>query len=192
MAAFFTAAELATQLQLDSVDTATADQLAVQASDTIRSYLGQSIDRKRGDIYQAYGDGSELFLLPELPVTAVSGVSVGGIALDATEYAWMPRGQVYRVVVAGLDVLAWMGLWPVGTLIRVSYDHGYTTVPATIKQVAMEIAGNLYSNPAGGITGESVASYSVTYSVSTALASGRMMLNPDQKERLRPYRAVNL
>lgn len=193
MANFFTAAELATQLQLDSVDTATASQYADLASGIIRDYLHQSIDRKRADVYQAYGDGSELFLLPELPVTAVSAVSVGGVLLSSAEYAWMPRGQVYRTVVAGTDVAAWMGSWPIGVIVSVTYDHGYTAVPSTIKGVALEIAGSVYSNGGGaGILQETIAGYSVTYARSSAMAAGSMSLTDDQKLRLRPYRAVNL
>lgn len=193
MANFFSREELAAQLQVDTIDNATADQYAAFASDALRAYLHQQVDRVRGDKAVLEATGSTMLVLPELPVTAVSGVKAGGVSLVTTDYEWWAGGQLYRLVYAGTaDTPRIVGYWPYGTVVEVTYDHGYTTVPGAIKEVALELAANLYSNP-GGVAQESVASYSVMWATRSSDTDqyGRMYLTAEQKLRLAPYRMLS-
>lgn len=192
MAAFFTVDELEAHLRVTVSDTDAAEQYADSASGIIRDYLGQRIDRVRNDTAVVVGDGSELLMLPEMPVTAVSAVSVGGSALSVGEWSFGPKGQLWRYVSAS-EVLSWVAKWPKGVPVTVTYDHGYVAVPAAVKAVALELAAGLYQNPAG-VVSEAVGQYSVTYGSSSAGggATGRMGLRQDQMMRLLPYRSPNI
>ena len=188
---FASADELAIQLQ-QSVDAEVAEQLLTQATQIVRDWTGQTISRVTGDVFQDYSDGSDIFMLPQIPVTAVSAVSVGGVSLGSAEWAFSTRGALYRVLLTGSTVALWKGYWERNIPVRVTYDHGYTAIPAAVKSIVLELAGQLYTNPVGSIQSESVAGYSVTYAVSTAISAGRMGLTSDMQERLKSYRLRDL
>jgi hypothetical protein len=193
MTALFELAELAEVLQQD-LDMATATELASLASDAVRGEIQQTITAVTGDTVTVYGDGNELLVLPELPVTGVTGVSVGGTALNVGEYEFRARGQLLRLALAGTaDSSPVYYCWPAGTPVTVTYDHGYATVPGAIKSVALEIALATYANPSQ-VMSESVASYSVTYAFAGG-ATGQVAqfgLTDVQKRRLDPYRNLNM
>ncbi|MDZ7732206.1 MAG: hypothetical protein U5R31_03060 [Acidimicrobiia bacterium] len=113
-------------------DVAAADepkvtQLLEDASSLVRKVARLHISEVSDDEIEVDGDGSRRLLLPEIPVTAVSAVSVEGEALDADDYRWWAWG--------GLDRRDG-DCWPVGPrTVTVTYTHGESPVPAWIVSI---------------------------------------------------------
>jgi len=73
--------------------------------------------------------------------------------------------------------------WPFGVPAVVTYSHGYTTIPSTIKAVALELAANTYANPefvASKTVGEVTETYPTLFT-----------LTPWQRSALDVYRRVD-
>jgi hypothetical protein len=158
-APFFTSTDLANWLQLDPsvINAGTATLLAQLASDVIRDEIRLSVDHVDNDQVTLWGDNGEILLLPERPVTAVTSVLLDNQALvpvvqDATStmlmYDWRPDGRLYRIVYGGSFYAGeLMFKWPSGVPVKITYNHGWTSVPSALKSVALQIAAQAYSNP---------------------------------------------
>ena len=155
--------DLSTFLQetFDAEDTLTATLLLDIASGMVRDHL------KIGDLNAVAADVVELdpingvVFLPSLPVTAVSLVET----FDGT--AWSTAAaSTYRVskrlgIIFGLPGLGVR--WPAGPETwRVTYDHGFTVIPSTIKGVVLGVAARERSTPTG-LAAETFGPHSVRY-----------------------------
>lgn len=197
MAPFFTTAELAEQLQVNpsSLDSATATLFATLASDIIRDDLAgggepQQVDFMANDTITLYGDHSNIIVLPQLPVTAVTSVTLAGLPLQPADYQWRDNGRIYRNVYSGsqfADMQNW--IWPFGVPVAVVYSHGYTTIPSALKEVALELAARNYSNPTL-VNAQTTGPYSVTYM--SRMGKVGMSLSDDQLTRLSAYRNLDM
>jgi len=138
MAAFATAAELASFLQVASVDTASANQALNIASQAIRDYCGWSISQETVTSKTLDGTGERSIWLPTLLLTAVASVVEDGTTLTVTtDYDWTSYGRLVR-----------NGCWPrTARSVVVTYTHGYATVPDSVKGVCLAAAGRRYQNP---------------------------------------------
>jgi len=182
MTAFFTHIELAQQLQLDpdTINNETALMLADLTSDIIRDELRQQINQATETI-TLYGDGSELIMLPERPVTAVDTVLLDG--QPVTPIDWRTNGALRRVLYPGSQYAnqqVWC--WPRGVPVQVTYTHGYTAVPNTIKAVALELAAAAYMNPSAA-TSQTAGPYTMTIAAT---------LSDEQRTRLDRYRTIDV
>lgn len=155
---FFTPADLGARIQVSIADDdPTAILLSQLASDAVRDDLRLSVDLIVDDEITLYGDNGEIMLLPERPVTKVSSVILDNIALvpvmqDATStllmYDWRPDGRLYRIVYGGSFYAGELNFkWPTGVPVKITYSHGYQTVPSAFKSVALELAAAAYVNP---------------------------------------------
>lgn len=139
--AFATVAELGLHLQttIGADKTATA-QLAVDlATGLIKAELGQQVDQATtSETFQA--NYSNVLLLTELPVTAVTSVVYDDSTLTTDDYTWNRAGIVTKA--EGF-------FWEKETV--VTYTHGYLTtdVPTVIKAVCLSVASRYYDNPKG-------------------------------------------
>lgn len=72
--------------------------------------------------------------LPDPPVTTITSVEVDGVASD---YDIDPSGRI----------------WPrtTGDQITIVYTHGYTTIPDTVRLVALRLAARIFKNPMGRV-----------------------------------------
>jgi hypothetical protein len=164
VAAFATVDELAeyTRKAIDSdAAVVSASRLLDVASAAIRSYCRQSFDLVTGDVV-VLDDPAGLpgVLLPELPVLAVTSVETLSdgtwTALAADGFEWDSYGRVWLTGKAPV----W---WPRLTRsVRVTYNHGYASVPEDVKAVCLALAGRLYTNPLG-LVSESIGNYAVRY-----------------------------
>jgi hypothetical protein len=143
--AFATADDLASFLQLPSVDRYTAELLLDQASDAVREETGQDvIIATTTEVYDGLpGDHpyADTVFLRQVPVTAVSGVSSDGVALAADEYEWSARGVIVRLRRPFSDALGG---------IAVTYTHGWDTTALQYRvaqSVALQVAARAYVNP---------------------------------------------
>lgn len=195
---FFTPRDLAYRLQIDpaAINLGTACLLAELASDAVRQDLWLTVDYIENDIITLYGDYSDMLVLPERPVTAVSSVILAGETLTQSRpgdtststpmFDWRPDGRLYRVVYGG-QVFAsqrrWY--WPNGVPVTVTYSHGYQIVPSSFKSVALELAAGVYNNP------EMHSNERVGW-VEWATKNVDLNLNDQQRTSLDYYRRLNI
>jgi hypothetical protein len=158
------------QLALDPADSSAAFLLSV-ASGMIRRYLEQDITQVTGDVEYVDPVGGGYAFLKQLPVQSVSLVetSADGVTwatVPASNYTVSRRlGIVYAKPYTGEQ-------WPnTPESWRVTYSHGYATVPDELKGVACSIAARFYSTPAG-IDMERTGQRQVKYSLESAGFSG--------------------
>jgi len=139
-------ADLATLIQ---VPIATADEPAAQAaidaaSAAIRGYCGQVLTLVAADRVLVSPCWGRVFL-PELPVLAVSAVSLAGTALDAG--AWSFDGRTGELVRFDPNAVPppWPSAWDAGYRnVDVTYDHGWAVLPADLVDVAARVASRRY------------------------------------------------
>jgi hypothetical protein len=167
MAAFVTVSLLEAALQRQLVGAAASEALD-EACETVRDYLGQRLDFVADDTVVLHGTGRPTLLLPELPVQAVSAVTVtdaDGTTTALTSTDWALDG--HDGVLWRLDAYG----WPAGIAnVAVTYDHGYAAVPASIRGVAISLANRIYRRHASqlGLRSEQLAAYSYVNEPTTA------------------------
>jgi hypothetical protein len=196
MSAFCTVQDVADLLQLElAEDNASVLRAILEASAAVQNYCRQVIERVEDDVVEfVFARGRRLFL-PELPVVAVSEVVEDGEALAETDdYVLAAHGVLHRV---GRD-------WAGGTaFIRVTYSHGYETIPTDIVAVVTRAAARAYqaglraanANGVPGIAATSLGDYSVTFTgegggEGVMGASAAPMLLRSEKEILSRYRVT--
>lgn len=181
MASFATPAELASALQVASVDTATAQLNLDIATAAIISYCGWGIlEATVADDARNARGGRSLFL-PTFRLTAVTEVVADGVTLTVgDDYEWWSYGELERVGAC----------WPhKPRSVVVSYTHGFNPLPADVKGVCLSLAGRGYTNPNGTKTGTRTAGpFTETAnwgdSPATQLsATEKAMLGPYKRER---------
>lgn len=164
MTAFATAEELASYMQIDGIDRASADLALNSATGAIQGACRQTFFAVIGDTVTLDGYTNRL-ALPQRPVTAVTAVSLtdyyGGPAYLAAAGSWRLSGShlIRNGYGWGSAVInTWgYGGWP--ALVTVTYNHGYTTVPADVKDVCLKLAADRFLNPQG-LESEQVDDYS--------------------------------
>ncbi len=141
------------------------------ACDTCRTVAEQSFNETVGDVITLDGSGTDALLLPRLPVNAAGTVLVSGSAI--TDYMLNGNGILFRGSVgAALDAADPRPVWPAGRQnVVVTYDHGYGTVPASVRMVALSIATRLIVQ--GVAIEETIGDVKVRYAVAaTDLTNG--------------------
>lgn len=154
MAAFATAAHLATYLRTatadeaaagspDILDTAVAEQALDAATGYIRGWCHWSITEET--VTETYRLRSNVLDLPTLRLTAVTLVSLnGGPNLTVgRDYVWDRSGRV--------EFLAWT-VWARTTGVTITYTHGWPEPPEEVRGVCLELAAQLYGNPARNLS----------------------------------------
>lgn len=184
MAAFAIAEDLASFLQVPTVDRYTAEMLLDLASDAVRDEIHQQIDQSTTvEIYDGLPNDhpwAHVIFLRETPVTAVSGVVSDGVTLASGEYEWSARGPIVRNI--GVFSQAERG-------ISVTYTHGWAPGSrelATARGVAIQVAARAYVNPMQ-VDRVTVGGISRDYARSDP-RPGRLELSEFEKRRLDPLR----
>lgn len=180
---FIDETDLAAYLHVDDLDNDDLATIAIDAAcEVVRGWLDQEVNQNTGDTVVLDGNPSDVLLLPELPVTAVTTVKVDYDTDNPTtlvagaddDYVLGDGGMLYRID---------GGNWDYGRQsIQVTYTHGWSSVPTDIKMVALQVAARIYD--AGHAVRESVGSYNVEY------IPGAAGLNDYEKAVLRKYRRV--
>lgn len=183
-----------------------AVQLLAEASALIRNYTRQTITQVLGDEIVLDGDYSTTLVLPELPVTDVTKLETlesdaTWTEVDTTSYSFSRAGVV--TYTDGWPSWPYYSRFPSGVQnIRVTYDHGYETIPDDIRHACVQIAARLYlsttvtvSGTAGAVTqqSETIGGYSYDTRYDTASATttvGVSGLTPQEQISLDRYRRV--
>jgi hypothetical protein len=147
-------APLITSLDLPRLDPEDASEAAVDASGLVRGYTGWHIAPTITETLLMQGQGGAYLSLPTLFVTAVSAVTIDGVAATMPgDVTWGANGRLY-----------WGGaLWPTSFgSVTVTFTHGYAVVPADVRAVTKAVARRMVANPSLARQ-EAVAGYSATY-----------------------------
>lgn len=129
-----------------TLDTDRAQQVLNQATALIQGWCRQNLFAVSNDVVTVDPYDTGQCFLPELPVTAVTQVQYldcrtnTWTTLDPSFYRWNSRGKVYLTQTPDF----WP--WQYDT-IQVTYSHGYSTIPADLQGVCLQIAARLFSNP---------------------------------------------
>jgi hypothetical protein len=160
--AFADAPALGTYLGVgDDLDTDRADLVLALASDLIRASAGQTLHRVEDDVVIVWPTGRFAFL-PELPVIAVSKVEQlntdGASWLDVslTSFDFWGDGTIV------LPLPTWSSRRWNPRAVRVTYTHGYDTIPGELTAVTLSLAARLYANPIG-VASEGMGAHSAAY-----------------------------
>ncbi|MDF3280919.1 hypothetical protein [Gordonia sp. N1V] len=135
----------------DGFDSATVASAISWASSIVRDYTKQQFDLVENDVEIVTPHGYSA-TLAQIPVVAVSMVEAKSIdpVTGAASYAtitawdWAPNGIVY------CTKRSVMGGWPQYMLpggLRVTYTHGFATVPEDITSVCARLAFQFMTNP---------------------------------------------
>lgn len=147
-----------------------AEMALGMATGMIQSFTGQTIFFVEDDSVTVRPRGSTVFL-PEVPVTAVSDVTVDAEPL---------------VVDSGYTVDLSAGLLRLSSCadaVTVTYSHGYVSVPFPVRLACLKIAEQIMSGgSSGAVRSESVGTYSVTYDTDGASSSDSW------QDLVRPYK----
>lgn len=142
MADFATAADLDAHLDDDTVPQTQAEQAIAGATGRIRDWTEQNIwpPEEAVLVKRVPFPGRRRVQLPHppaIPVT-VTQVEVDGEALDPDGWELDRLNDLHRA-----DGLLWTGR------VEVTYTHGFAQVPATVKNVCLELAAREVGNPEG-------------------------------------------
>ena len=175
------------------------------AGELIRRFCGWHIWPSLTETVPKLRVGSaNIIMLPTLHVTDVSSVSVGYEVVEPNNYAWFDSGSVQLGVNA-----AWLGRYSydnvgagpgggyapdpfarlagvpngLGRLVEVTMTHGYTDVPAEVKQVAFELASAAAEMPAGNVRNIETPGFRLSLSQDAGLA-----MNTGQMDRLAGFK----
>lgn len=152
------ASAAATGVATTGADRAQAQAMLDQATAEMLEHMDRDVTVIANDVVTLDASGPSL-LLPAWPVTAVSEVTVDGVALSLPgDIQWYPDGRLFRL--AGGSPMSW-GVKRQS--IVVTYSHGETT-SAGLKSVCMARAGRLLENPTA-VANESSGAITVNYGV---------------------------
>lgn len=171
---------------LTTEEAARADALLASASARVRVECRQDLTAATSTVRRRVIEG--VVRLPQRPVTDVTDVKrPDGTALT---FNWPGLGHVQVWLLAPLDDFVDVP-WPPHELdvVDVTYDHGYTEIPAELVAVTVNIALRaLGQKPTdGGTSKETIQSYS--YERGTVGAAGPLGLLPDERELCKRYAA---
>ena len=184
MAAFATAEDLASFLQVPTVDRYSAELLLDLASDAVRDEVHQDIDQATTtEVYDGLPPGhpwAHVIFLRQVPVTAVSAVVSDGLTLPSSAYEWRGTGTI-------ISTFGMFSAYDRG--ISVTYTHGHAPGSrglATARSICLQVAARAYVNP-GQVERITVGGISREFARSDP-RPGRLELSEYEKRRLDPLR----
>jgi hypothetical protein len=177
--------QLAAYMALPLVSTDPAALLYLSAaSGTVRDYLQQELTVVTGDVFLADPIAGAYVFLPEHPVTSVALVELYDDTV--TPGVWSTADPTTYTVSKRLGIIAGKpgcGVsWPTDPETwRITYNHGFATLPDSLLGVVLGVAARAYSSPAS-IETERIGGYQVKYAVE---GEG---FTPIEKKALNRYR----
>lgn len=136
------------------------------ASGMVRDYLHQQITAVADDVILVDPIDGSYGLLPELPISDVSLVETSDgttwTTVDPSAYTVSKRlGMIAAKPDTGVQWPSEPESW------RVTYSHGFATVPDSIVGVVLGVAARAYATPVG-VDLEHVGGYQVKYQIESA------------------------
>lgn len=186
--------EAALGRDLTTEEAARIDFLLSSASSRIRAYTRQDFTFVEDDEAVLRPVGT-VIRLPQLPVTEVTNVvaiGLGGLP-DVTLGGWSWDG-ISKVDIRGIGSVVlnlpewWYSYGP--DTYRVTYSHGYATIPQDVVDAAINmILRVLYSpSPVEGMVNEKIGQYGYQMQQGSGAAGASIAMNSSDKELLSSYR----
>ena len=155
-----------------------------RASERVRSYTGQTISRVIDDVKNVPVRNLVAFM-PQLPADKPTVVKFDGVTfLENTAWYWDPIQ--YRLCGINPYITSgnFSGWWwrQNDKYVTVTYSHGYTTVPDSIKEIVCTIAFRMSKTPdaaEGGTRQEGAGGVNITYASET-LSSGANLTSSEK------------
>jgi len=165
MTALITPAQLASRLRVPvaSLDAPSAQDACDHATGMVRGVSAQTLSFVAGDTIDLPG-GERILRLPQRPVVVDGGNPLtvielgeyGGIDVTMIEHrdytrlgADLKRGWPWWYGASqrlqGWPYTRLTGVW--APTVRVTYSHGYATLPDEVTSIVLDVAAVLYSNP---------------------------------------------
>lgn len=177
MAALVTPTQLASRLQQD-VDTSSAQDACDKASGLVRAIAGQQFDFVSQETVVLHG-GDRTLTLPQRPIVFDAGPNLLTVVemgeFGGTDVALVQDRDYSRIGNELTRGYPWwwnntqrlmgyprtrpLGVW--APRVRVTYSHGYTTIPDDVQSIVLDVASVLFDNPTG-LRSVSIDDYSET------------------------------
>ena len=158
-----------------------------RASIWANDYTGRRLkSRSNSDTYD--GDGSDLLLLSDYPVTAISDIRIDDGTNEGAPESVSPD-DISLSSLNGLIKLKNGVMFVKGFLnVSVAYTAGYTTAPETVKEAVLLYVGHLYrrqyADQKFGVQSETVGDRTTTYGSDDIIPKAKSLLNPYRSERV--------
>ncbi len=154
-----------------------AQQSLDTASDAIRSLVKQDLDAVTSTavLLNPNPSGSATIVLPPpYPVNSVASVETLGTDLVTwtlltyqQDWNWRTDGILTRIAVPSDVTNVPIVNWPtIPQSVRVTYQHGYASIPGGLISICLSSAARQFTNPTG-IVQESLGGYMVRYAPNT-------------------------
>lgn len=166
--AYATDAEYLARLALDDATkpTPTADQRALllaRSKLAIDSFCRRDFDEHKAADIAMEGNGTDRYLLPSYPVSAVNSVEVDGESLTETQLAEIKKTS-WGLVILPFSVAE-------DTPIAMNVDHGYAAgaAPAPVKEACLMLASRMWRHfsarerVAEGVSEETLGDYTISF-----------------------------
>lgn len=192
-----TAGDLASLLQIPSIDTATANLLLEMATAVVQATTGQRIIQVQDDeiVLDLDEYDTDWYLyLPQRPVTAVSSVAIGSTVLvPVTDYTvQFGRGRLWRSCGWRSELIRFPDQ---PSTVAVTYTHGYPDGHQKLqlaRSAVLSMINALYANPTGAASVR-IDDYAATYAaMERQLASSQFLTLALKKQYTRSPRSPRL
>lgn len=137
------------------------------ATEAVQRYCGWHIAPAR-DVTVTLDGGSSVLYLPTLKLNSVASVVVDGVTMLAEDYEWSRATGNLRSKLYGGFPDSWGG-------VVVTFNSGFSTVPADVQQVVLQMSAMALSSPTGA-TREQAGQVSMQWATTAAGVAGGMSL----------------
>ncbi len=158
---------------------AVVTELLNKAKEDIDGYCRHDFDEHKDAIVVLEGNGTEKYLLPVFPVTAISEIDLDGEALSEQQLQqvkWLPWGSLYLPFKVGKSVQ-----------IAIKCSYGYADTPTNVREAALRLVSRYARLPqvkeriAVGMENEKIADYSASFKKQDIDADIAILLAKDRK-----------
>lgn len=180
-APFISSEDLAAYTKIDTLDSLLAQIALDAACETVRGFCDQGLDEATSTDAWLDGTGSATIRLPRFPVSALTALAVSVDRADAAPETLTENTDFVLNTETGVLTRIDGGVfYESPQSVKVSYTHGYSTVPSDARLVALQVAARIYE--LGMVENESVGGISATY------VAGAGQLTDAEKDALYRYR----
>ena len=147
----------------NATDDALLTRLITSVSNFMQSWLNRQLNSASyADVYD--GAGSDIQMLSNYPVSAVSGVVIDGITIPASTGPTSPGWTFDQYSV---KLIGGYRFSSGNANVAISYTSGYATMPVEIEQACIELVSLRYSERLRpGVTSRSLGGENISYSSS--------------------------